>query len=331
MNINFETSTKKVIMASVDKSYIKIFSGNSNVGLADNIARELNLKLGDIEVSKFSDGETSVVINETVRDVNCFIVQSTCSPVNDNLMELLVIADALKRACAKKITAIIPYFGYARQDRKVNKCDPITAKLVADLITISGVDEIITMDLHVKQIEGFFNIPVTNLEGLYTLAENLKREIKNISEYVVVSPDLGSVNRVKKFAKELGDLKMAIINKFRPKPNECEVSNIFGDVKNKDTIILDDMIDTAGTLCKAADFLLIEGAKSVTACATHGVFSGNAFDKLEKSNFKNIYILDTIPLNLERLKKLNNLANKVKVFSTSKPFADLIKENTGMG
>ena len=318
-------------MASVDKNYIKVFSGNSNIGLADNIARELNLKLGDIDVSKFSDGETSVSLNETVRDTNCFIVQSTCSPVNDNLMELLVIADALKRACAKKITAIVPYFGYARQDRKINKYDPITAKLVTDLITVSGIDEIITMDLHVKQIEGFFDIPVTNLEGLYTLAENLKKEIKNIKEYVVVSPDLGAVNRVKKFAKDLGDLKIAIINKFRPKPNECEVSNIFGDVKNKDTIILDDMIDTAGTLCKSAAFLLREGAKSVTACATHGVFSGKAFDKLGKSNFKNIYILDTIPVNLEKLKGLSNLANKIKVFSTGRLFANLIKEDTGIG
>ena len=308
--------------------YVKIFSGNSNVSLASNIAKKLNLKLGDIDVSKFSDGEISVSIKESVRGKDCFVVQSTCYPVNDNLMELLIMSDALKRASAKKITAIIPYFGYARQDRKINKYDPITAKLVADLITTAGIDEIITMDLHAKQIEGFFNIPVTDIKGLYELSKILKEKIKNINEYVIVSPDIGSIGRAKEFAKELGNLEVAVINKFRPRPNECEVSNIFGNVKNKDAIIIDDMIDTAGTLCKAADFLLKEGTKSVIACATHGVFSGDAFDNLENSKFESIYILDTIPMNLEKLKVKNGLNKKLKIYSSCNPFAEFIGEST---
>lgn len=315
-------------MLSSIKNSVKIFSGNSNVNLASNIAKKLNLKLGDIDVSKFSDGEISVSIKESVMGKDCFVVQSTCYPVNDNLMELLIMSDALKRASAKKITAIIPYFGYARQDRKINKYDPITAKLVADLITTAGIDEIITMDLHAKQIEGFFNIPITDIKGLYELSKILKEEIKNTKEYVIVSPDIGSIGRAKEFAKELGNLGVAVINKFRPRPNECVVSNIFGNVKNKDAIIIDDMIDTAGTLCKAADFLLKEGAKSVIACATHGIFSGNAFDNLENSKFESIYILDTIPMNLEKLKVKNGLNKKLKIYSSCNPFADFIIKST---
>lgn len=310
-----------------NKNNIKIFSGSSNTKLAADIAKKLGLSLADARVSKFSDGETSVSLNETVRGCNCFIVQSTCAPVNDNLMELLILADALKRASASKIIAVIPYFGYARQERKVCKRDPITAKLVADLITIAGVDEVLTMDLHAAQIEGFFNIPVTNVEGLYTIASELKNELlkDNAENYVVVSPDLGSSKRAKKFAKELGNLDVAIINKFRPKPNECEVTDIFGTIKNKDAIILDDMIDTAGTLCSAAEFLLKEGAKSVSACASHGVLSGEAINRLKKSSIKNIYLLNTIT----PTEMLNALEGKLKVFSAAKVFADVILDACG--
>lgn len=310
-----------------NKNNIKIFSGNSNLELAEGIAKELHLPLGKSCASIFSDGEIAISLNETVRGCDCFIVQSTCAPVNDNLMELLILTDALKRASANRIVAVIPYFGYARQERKASKYDPITAKLVADLMTTAGVNEVLTMDLHAPQIEGFFNIPVTNVEGLYVLASKLKNELlkDTIEDYVVVSPDLGSVKRARKFAKELGNLGVAIINKFRPRPNECEVSDIFGTVKNKNVIILDDMIDTAGTLCNAAEFLLEEGARSVVACASHGVLSGEAINRLEKSGIKNICLLNTIPFT----EKLNKIRGKLKFFSTSRIFADAILDMCG--
>lgn len=273
---------------------IKLFSGNSNRPLAEAIAKKLNTTLGDIEVGKFSDGETSVHIGETVRGRDLFIIQSTCAPVNDNLMELLIMIDAAKRASAGRVTAVIPYFGYARQDRKARSRDPITAKLVADLLTSAGADRVLTMDLHAAQIQGFFDIPVDNLLGgplLYSYFEHKMDE-----NFIVVSPDIGSVNRARKVAERL-NCPMAIIDKRRPKANVMEVMNIIGNVEGKKCLLVDDMIDTAGTLCNAANALVeIGGATEVIACATHGVLSGPAIERIEKSALKEVVILDTIPL-----------------------------------
>lgn len=276
---------------------IKIFAANSNSKVAQDIANCLGTTIGQSEVKAFSDGEIAVTIKESVRGSDVFVVQSTSHPVNTNLMELLIMIDAFKRASAARITAVIPYFGYARQDRKAKARDPISAKLVADLIETAGADRILTMDLHASQIQGFFDIPVDHLLGGPILApyfqENFKEEIKN-DEIVVVSPDLGSVTRVRKFAEKL-DAKIAIIDKRRPKANVCEVMNIIGSVEGKKCIIVDDMIDTAGTLCNAAKALVeIGGAKEVYACATHGVLSGPAIERIENSVIKKIVILDTI-------------------------------------
>ena len=272
---------------------IKLFSGNSNLPLAQAIAKKLNTELGGIEVTTFSDGEISVHIEETVRGRDLFIIQSTCSPVNDNLMELLIMIDAAKRASAGRITAVIPYFGYARQDRKARSRDPITAKLVANLITAAGADRVLTMDLHAEQIQGFFDIPVDNLLGGPTIYNHFAKE-GNID--VVVSPDMGSVKRARKVAEKFG-VPIAIIDKRRPKANVMEVMNIIGDVKGKRCFMVDDMIDTAGTLCNAANALVeVGGAKEVIACATHGVLSGPALERIEKSALKEVVLLDTIPL-----------------------------------
>lgn len=276
---------------------IKIFAANSNPKVAQDIANCLGTTVGQSEVTAFSDGEIAVSIKESVRGSDVFVVQSTSHPVNTNLMELLIMIDAFKRASAARITAVIPYFGYARQDRKAKARDPISAKLVADLIETAGADRILTMDLHASQIQGFFDIPVDHLLGGPILApyfqEQFKEDIDN-GDIVVVSPDLGSVTRVRKFAEKL-DAKIAIIDKRRPKANVCEVMNIIGSVEGKKCIIVDDMIDTAGTLCNAAKALVeIGGAKEVYACATHGVLSGPAIDRIEESVIKKIVILDTI-------------------------------------
>ena len=273
-----------------------------------------------MSVKKFSDGEISVSLDESVRNCTCFIVQSTCPPVNDNLMELLVMADSLRRSGAKKIVAVIPYFGYARQDRKAKERDPITAKLVCDLITASGINEIITVDLHVPQIEGFFNIPVTQIEGQSVLANHMKNVLEdNKDDFLVISPDLGSVKRAKKFSADLGDLPVVIVNKNRKKANECEVADIIGEVKGKKVIILDDMIDTAGTLVKVADFLYSKGAEKIFACATHGVFSGEALKKINESKINTVFILDTIPFE-------NISCKKIKVLSIDETLGEKIRE-----
>ncbi|MBQ7006509.1 MAG: ribose-phosphate pyrophosphokinase, partial [Oscillospiraceae bacterium] len=259
---------------------IKIFAANSNKVLAEKIAKQLGLPLSKCDVGTFSDGEITVSIGETVRGSDVFIIQSTCTPVNNNLMELLIMVDAMKRASAGRITAVIPYYGYARQDRKSKSRDPISAKLVADLITAAGADRVLTMDLHAAQIQGFFNIPLDHLEGMPILSQYLER--KELDDLVIVSPDLGSVNRARKLANRL-DVPIAIIDKRRPKPNVSEIMNIIGDIKDKNLVIIDDIIDTAGTLCNAANALKERGAKTVRACATHGILSGPAVERIRDS------------------------------------------------
>ncbi|MBQ8133200.1 MAG: ribose-phosphate pyrophosphokinase [Clostridia bacterium] len=280
---------------------IKIFTCNSNKSVAKQIADSLGIPVGKSEVTSFSDGEIAVSLHESVRGSECFIVQSTCAPVNDNIMELLIMIDAMKRASAARITAVIPYFGYARQDRKAKARDPISAKLVADLITSAGADRVLTMDLHAAQIQGFFNIPVDHLVGAPILANYFKKKIgDNPDDYVVVSPDLGSVTRARNFATRLG-CSIAIIDKRRPKANVCEVMSIIGEVKGKKVILVDDMIDTAGTLCNAAQACIERGgATEVYAGATHAVLSGPAIDRLRDSVIKEVILLDTIAVPEDR-------------------------------
>ena len=280
---------------------IKIFAANSTVRVSEQIAECLGLPLGKPEVSTFSDGEITVSLFESVRGSDCFIIQSTCAPVNNNIMEMLIMIDAMKRASAARITAVIPYFGYARQDRKAKARDPISAKLVADLLTTAGADRVLTMDLHVPQIQGFFNIPVDHLLGAPVLSNYLKDRIgDNVDEYVAVSPDLGSVTRARTFATRLG-CPLAIVDKRRQKANVSEVMNIIGDVRGKKVILIDDMVDTAGTLCNSAQALIDKGgATEVIACATHGVLSGPAIERLQNSCIKELILLDTIPLPPEK-------------------------------
>ena len=305
---------------------IKVFTGNSNPQLAKEICRELGIPLGTAEVGSFSDGENFASMYETVRGSDVFVVQSTCSyekdgkvfSVNDSLMELLIMIDALKRASAGRITAVIPYFGYARQDRKTKPRDPISAKLVANLITEAGADRVLTMDLHANQIQGFFDIPVDNLLGTKILSQHFFDKLgTNNPDYVVVSPDLGSVTRARKFTDKL-DLPMAIVDKRRPKTNVSEVMNIIGDIKDKNVILVDDMVDTAGTLCNGAKALIERGAKSVTACATHGVLSGPAIERLQNSVIDKLVLLDTIPVEGEKA------IDKIEVLTVADLFAEAI-------
>ncbi|HEX3040173.1 MAG TPA: ribose-phosphate pyrophosphokinase [Caproiciproducens sp.] len=281
---------------------IKIFGESSNPRLAKQISECLGLPMGKSEVTTFSDGEISMSLFESVRGSDCYIVQSTCAPVNNNLMELLIMVDAMKRASAARITAVMPYFGYARQDRKAKARDPISAKLCADLITTAGADRVLTMDLHAAQIQGFFNIPVDHLLGAPLLSSHLKERVgDNTDEYCVVSPDLGSVTRARNFAARIG-CPLAIVDKRRQKANVCEVMNIIGDVKGKKVILVDDMIDTAGTLCNAAAAIVEKGgAKEVIACATHAVLSGPAIDRIKASVIKELILLDTIQLPPEKI------------------------------
>ncbi len=300
---------------------IKIFSGNSNRPLADAICKEIGtLELGNAEVGAFSDGENFVSIYETVRGSDVFVVQSTCSPVNDNLMEMLIMIDALKRASAGRITAVMPYFGYARQDRKTKPRDPISAKLVANLITRAGADRVLTMDLHANQIQGFFDIPVDNLLGSPIFVDYFSKKYENCEDVMVVSPDVGSVARARAFAQKLG-MPLAIVDKRRQKANSSEVMNIIGDVKDKRVILLDDMVDTGGSLCGAARALVeIGGAKSVTACASHGVLSGPAVQRITESALDEVIFLNTIPATPEVLK-----CSKIKYLSVAHMFAEAIE------
>lgn len=279
---------------------IKIFTANSNIPFARGICAELGLELGDSTVTSFADGEVSVSINETVRGCDVFVIQSTCKPVNNNLMELLIMIDGFRRASAGRITAVIPYFGYARQDRKAKGRDPISAKLVANLITAAGADRVLTMDLHAAQIQGFFDIPVDHLVGnpLFTryYLSKFDETVYNHDDFVVVSPDVGSVARSRAFAQKV-HMGLAIVDKRRQRANMCEVMNVIGDVKDKTCILFDDIVDTAGSLCNAAKAIKeIGGAKAVYACASHGVLSGNACQRIEDSCIEELVVLNTIPL-----------------------------------
>ncbi len=274
-------------------SDLKLFTCNAHPELANEIAELMGIKVGKSTVNKFSDGEIQVSIWESVRDCDVYIVQPTCAPVNDHLMELLIMIDALKRASAGRINVVVPYYGYARQDRKAKARDPITAKLVANLIQAAGADRLVSMDLHANQIQGYFDIPVDHLLGLPILTKYFKE--KNLDDIVVVSPDHGSVTRARNMAQRL-DAPIAIVDKRRPEPNKSEIMNIIGDINGKNCILLDDMIDTAGTICNAANALMELGAKSVYACATHGVLSGPAMERLEKSPIKELVLLNTVPI-----------------------------------
>ena len=299
---------------------LKIFAGSSNRKLAEDICRDLGTALGDCETGAFSDGENFVSIYETVRGSDVFVVQSTSSPVNDNLMELLIMIDALKRASAGRITAVMPYFGYARQDRKTKPRDPISAKLVANLITRAGADRVLTMDLHANQIQGFFDIPVDNLLGSPVFVNYFREKFADCHDQtMVVSPDVGSVARARAFAQKL-EMPMAIVDKRRQKANSSEVMNIIGDIKDMNVILLDDMVDTAGSLCHAAEALVNNGARSVTACASHGVLSGSAFDRINASALDEVLFLDTI----QPKPNVSTLCPKIKYLSVAHMFAEAI-------
>ena len=298
---------------------MKLFAGNATPELAQKIADRLFIKLGNAAVGRFSDGEISVQINENVRGGDIFIIQSTCAPTNDNLMELIVMVDALRRASAGRITAVIPYFGYARQDRRVRSARvPITAKVVADFLSSVGVDRVLTVDLHAEQIQGFFDVPVDNVFGSPVLLEDMRS--KNLESHVIVSPDIGGVVRARAIAKLLDDTDIAIIDKRRPRPNVSQVMHLIGDVADRDCIIVDDMIDTGGTLCKAAEALKERGAKRVFAYATHPVFSGSAVENIKNLVIDELIITDSIPLTAEM-----KAIGKVKQLTLSTVLAEAIR------
>jgi ribose-phosphate pyrophosphokinase len=309
---------KKRFGAKVSKNFsrLRIFTGNSNVALVDKISERLRTPIGKSVVKSFSDGEINVEIDESVRGMDVFVIQSICAPINDNLMELLILIDALKRASAERITAVLPYYGYARQDRKVLPRAPISAKLVADLITTAGASRILTVDLHAGQIQGFFNIPVDHLFAAPVLLGYLKRLKRDV---VIVSPDAGGVERARAFAKRL-DSSLAIIDKRREAPNVSQVMNIIGDVDGMVAVLVDDMVDTGGTLARAAYALMEKGAKAVYACCTHPVLSGRSVDVIMESPIEEMIVTDTIPLREEAKR-----CPKIKVFSISRLLADAIR------
>ena len=294
-------------------SDFKVFTGNAHPELAKKIAEIMGKPLGQAKVSTFSDGEISVNLGETVRGVDTYLVQPTCAPVNNNLMELLIMIDACKRASAGRINAVIPYYGYARQDRKAKARDPITSKLVADMLVAAGADRVVTMDLHAAQIQGYFNIPVDHLVGLPILVKYFQE--KNLDDVVIVSPDHGSVTRARSMAQPL-NVPIAIIDKRRPEPNKSEIMNIIGDIEGKTAILVDDMIDTAGTITNAANALKELGAKAVYACATHPILSGPAIQRIEDSAIEELVLLDTTPIPEEKM------IDKIKVLSVAPLFAE---------
>lgn len=298
-------------------SDMMLFSGNATPKLAESIANYLNVPLGKAKVGRFSDGEIAVEILENVRGMDVFIIQSTCTPTNDSLMELIVMADALRRSSAGRITAVVPYFGYSRQDRRVRSARvPITAKVVADMMAVVGIDRVLTVDLHADQIQGFFDIPVDNVYATPVLIKHIQKNWSG--DEIVVSPDVGGVVRARAVAKRLNDAELAIIDKRRPEANKSEVMHIIGDVTGRDCIILDDMVDTAGTLCTAAQALKTNGAKSVSAYATHPVLSGKAIENINNSVLDRLVVTDTIPLNEVALK-----CSRIKVLS----LAELVGES----
>jgi len=302
--------------ANKDFSWLRIFTGNSNIDLVEKISEKLNIPIGKSEVKNFSDGEINVEIDESVRGMDVFVIQSICAPVNNNLMELLILIDALKRASARRITAGLPYYGYARQDRKVSPRAPISAKLVADLITTAGASRILTVDLHAGQIQGFFNIPVDHLFAAPVLLDYLK-QLKN--DIVIVSPDAGGVERARAYAKRLSS-SLAIIDKRREGANVSQVMNIIGDVSGMVAVLVDDMVDTGGTLVRGAYALIEKGAKAVFACCTHPVLSGEAVKLLMESPIEEMIVTDTIPLREEA-----KACPKIKVFSISSLLGDAIR------
>ncbi len=297
---------------------IRVFSGNANLNLAQKISENLGISLGKANVTSFSDGETRVEINENVRGMDVFIIQPTCPPVNVTLMELLIMIDAVRRSSADRITAVIPYYGYGRQDRKVAPRAPITAKLVADLITRAGANRVLAMDLHAGQIQGFFNIPVDNLFATPVLLEYIKKHHRG-DNIVIVSPDTGGVERARAFGKRLG-ASLAIIDKRREGPNEAQVMNIVGQVKGMKVILLDDMIDTAGTVVQAARALKEAGAVEVSVCCTHPVLSGPAIERIEQSDLKEVVVTDTVPLH-EKAKA----CGRIKVLSVSGLLSEAVR------
>lgn len=304
---------------SSNETKVKVFTGTANPTLGEAIAKAAGYELGKCTIKKFSDGEISVVVDESVRGCDVFFIQSTCAPANDNLMEILIMTDALRRAAARSVTAVIPYFGYARQERKTKARDPISAKLVANLLTTAGIDRVLTMDIHAAQIQGFFDIPFDNLLGSSVLLPHFEKTVGcGNPDYVVVSPDFGAVARSRKFAEKLG-LPLAIIEKRRPQANVSEVMSIIGDVSGKHAILLDDMIDTAGTLCHGAEAIMKAGALSVTACATHGVLSGPAIERIENSVMDKVLLLDTIPVPPEKR------CSKIEVLTVADHFGEAIR------
>ena len=298
---------------------LKIFSGNAHKVLANRVVDRLRMDLGVADVSQFSDGEISVEIHENVRGKDVFIIQPTCAPTNDNLMELVIIADCLQRASAARVTAVVPYFGYARQDRRVRSARvPITAKVVADMLGSAGINRVLTVDLHADQIQGFFGIPVDNIYGSPVLLSDIER--KNYQDLIIVSPDVGGVVRARAMAKQLDDADLAIIDKRRPKANEAEVMNIVGDVQGRTCLLVDDIVDTAGTLCAAAEVLKKSGANKVVAYCTHPVLSGTAIDNIDKSTLDEVVVTDTIPLTKEAQE-----SNKIRQLSVADELAESIR------
>ncbi|MBP6063229.1 MAG: ribose-phosphate diphosphokinase [Fusobacteriaceae bacterium] len=302
----------------INSKNMKIFCGSSNKELGEKIASKLGIELGEGTIVRFEDGEIYARIDETVRGRDIFVIQSTSNPVNEHLMELLIFVDALKRASAKSISVVMPYFGYARQDRKASPREPITSKLVANLLTVAGVTRVMTMDLHADQLQGFFDIPVDHMQALPLLARYFRAKGMHGDGVVVVSPDIGGVKRARKLAEWL-DCKIAIIDKRRPKPNMSEVMNLIGEVEGKIAIFIDDMIDTAGTITGGADAIIARGAKEAYACCTHGIFSGPAIERIKKSALKEVVITDSI--NQKDEKKLD----KIVVLSSDVIFAEAIK------
>jgi len=297
---------------------IKIICGNSNIPFAEDVCRNIGLRLGNTTVSTFSDGEIAVSVDDSMRGSDVFIIQSTSTPINNHLMEMLIMVDACKRASASRVTCVMPYFGYARQDRKVKARDPISAKLVANLITSAGTDRVLTMDLHAAQIQGFFDIPVDNLLGSPLFVDYFHNKFKGSNDTIIVSPDIGSVARARAFALKMG-LGLAIVDKRREKANHAEVMNLIGSVEGKRVILYDDMVDTAGSLCEAAKALVENGgAKEIYACATHGVLSGEAIEKIENSIVKEVVFSDTIPFNREKA------CSKIKYLTAAPLFAEAI-------
>lgn len=307
-------------MSERAKDELEIFTGNSNPALAREVCEHLNVKLGVADVGRFPDGEVMVEVHENVRGGDCFVLQSTCSPPNDNLMELLLLMDALRRASAKRITAVIPYFGYSRQDRKVAPRVPISAKLVADLITTAGASRVLTVDLHAGQIQGFFNIPVDNLYAMPVLVQYLRRRIDG-KKVVVVSPDAGGVERARAFARRLNNANLAIIDKRRQRASEVAEMNLVGEVRDSVALLIDDMIDTAGTITEAAKVIMAAGATEVIACATHPILSDPACERISKSVIKELVTTNSIPLKAKTQAELPNL----KVLSVAGLIAEAIR------